>query len=115
MRTRWVWMVLVAAACGGGSDDPGVDGPGGTPDGPVVDAPPACVAPTGPGVEHQGAIGSDETWTAADSPHIVVAPVAVASATLTIERCAVVQLDGGIGIDVIGTPGSEGHLVAREA
>ena len=62
--------MVVAASCGG-SDEAIPDGPGGTPDAPRIDAPPACPAPTGPGVEHQGAIAADETWTAADSPHIV--------------------------------------------
>ena len=65
-----------------------------------------CPAPTGAGTEHSGVISADETWTAAQSPHIVKFGVDVRGATLTLEPCAVVRVKTGYSITVGGSPGS---------
>ena len=74
---------------------------------------PGCEAPTGAGTEHQGVLAADETWTAADSPHIVVSSVYVSSVTLTIEPCAVVRIRKGYHISVDGSMGSPDAIVAH--
>ncbi len=76
---------------------------GGT-DGSVVDASPQCRPRTGPGTTHTGTtITASETWTAAGSPHIVTfSTIIEAAATLTIEPCAVVQIEGGYSLQVRG-------------
>lgn len=87
-------------------------------DGAVVEdaGPPVepCPAPTGPGTMHEGDIDADETWTAADSPHIVTFGVQVKQGTLTIEACAVVRVQEGHTITVGGNTGAaEAVLVAH--
>jgi hypothetical protein len=74
-----------------------------------------CQAPAGPGVEHSGTISADETWTAADSPHIVTFGLRVVGATLTIEACAIVRVMEGYTISVGGgNPGDpDAKLVAH--
>jgi hypothetical protein len=85
-------------ASDGGTDSGGTDS-GGTDAGP----PNQCTAPTGPGTTHSGNVAADETWTAADSPHVVSSSISVAqAATLTIEPCAVVQIHGGDGLTING-------------
>lgn len=64
-----------------------------------------CSAPSGAGTTHQGSVASDETWSAADSPHVVTGNLAIDGATLTLEPCAVVRLQKGFGIDVGATAG----------
>jgi hypothetical protein len=56
----------------------------------------------GPGVSHeQGALGADETWRCADSPHVINGIVDVApGATLTIEAGAEVRLLPSSSVDV---------------
>lgn len=71
----------------------------------------ACEAPTGPGTDHTGTITSDETWTAAGSPHRIPSALQL-KATLTIEPCAVVQLSPGVSVDV-GTATEAGRLVTK--
>lgn len=61
------------------------------PDPPV---PSECVAPTGPGVMHPGSINAAETWTAADSPHILQYDTSI-YAPVTIEPCAEVLIGAG--------------------
>jgi hypothetical protein len=93
-----VTVLVTLAGCDDGSTDGGDDG------GP----PGACEAPIGPGVEHSGAIASDETWAAADGPHVVTFGIDVAAgARLTIEPCSQVRLRQGYSVVV------EGELVAE--
>jgi hypothetical protein len=73
----------------------------------------ACRTPTGPGTEHEGTIDADETWAAADSPHVVTFDLRVAASTLTIERCATVRLGKGFHIQVGATTGDEAAIVAH--
>ncbi len=75
---------------------------------PDPDPPSSCEVPTGAGTEHASAPAADETWTAAASPHIVTANIALpAGRTVTIEPCAVVQMRGAVGLLV------EGKLIAE--
>jgi hypothetical protein len=76
-----------------GNPEGGFGSDGGTSDPDSgADSGPSCPAPKGPGTEHQGnTITSNETWTAAASPHVIVDSIAI-SATLTIEPCAEVVL-----------------------
>jgi hypothetical protein len=90
-----------------GAEGPDANGPDPASDGgagPSADAGPdvRCVAPSGAGTTHVGTIDADETWTAADSPHVVTGDIHVVGATLTIEPCAVVRLRKGLIIDVRG-------------
>lgn len=72
--------------------------------------PSTCAPVTGPGTKHEATITADETWTAAASPHVVdFRSNVAATAKLTIEPCAVVQIKGGQGILV------EGQLLAEGA
>lgn len=63
-----------------------------------------CPTPTGAGTVHTGKIiTADETWTAAESPHVVTFGQQVnKGATLTIEPCAVVRVQGGYDFVVQG-------------
>ena len=62
-----------------------------------------CATPTGPGVEHVDYVTTDETWTAADSPHLIPRGIRVqAGATLTIEPCAEVRIQEPAAIRVFG-------------
>lgn len=82
---------------GGGSDGGGDSAPVNT-----------CAKPTGSGTKHSGTITADETWKAADSPHILTFGVKVAKgATLTIEPCAEVRIQKTYSIV------AEGNLVAE--
>jgi hypothetical protein len=90
--------LLTLVGCGGPSTDGADDG------GP----PNACQTPTGPGIEHSSTISSDETWAAADGPHVVTFGIDVApGARLTIEPCSQVRIRGGYSLVV------EGELVAE--
>lgn len=56
---------------------------------------------TSPGVEHAGAIQEDETWAAADSPHVVTERLVVEdNRRLTIDPCAVVIMGDGTAIQM---------------
>lgn len=72
------------------------------PDAPPVAEPdaaaPACVAPAGPGTQHASVV-APETWTAADSPHVIPADLKI-TAALTIEPCAVVRVGAAKSIAV---------------
>lgn len=96
-----------AAACEDGGANvapPASDG------GDGADVPSACAPAAGPGTPHPSTISADETWTAEGSPHLVAASTTIAAgATLTLEPCAVVKVEAGMGILV------EGRLVATGA
>jgi hypothetical protein len=91
----FVMAPAIIAACS--SDSPKAPSPGGpdaaTPiDGgstPTPEGGTGCSKGTGP-TTHSGSVGS-ETWTAATSPHVLVADTSV-TGTLTIEPCAEVQI-----------------------
>jgi hypothetical protein len=69
-----------------------------------------CKAATGAGTMHKDTIAADETWTAANGPHVVSFDLKVSKgATLTIEPCAEVRIQKGYSIVV------EGNLVALGA
>ncbi|MBX3190914.1 MAG: hypothetical protein KF819_28220 [Labilithrix sp.] len=106
-------FATVLGACdsnspGGEPPGPGADGgPGGDDDGSVAST---CAPTSGPGTTHASSPTADETWTAADSPHIVTAALSIAAGrTLTLEPCAVVKIKGSIGFTV------QGKLVATGA
>jgi hypothetical protein len=82
--------------------------------GSVVDASSQCAPTTGPGTTHTGTtITASETWTAAGSPHVVTfSTIIEAAATLTIEPCTVVRIDGGYGLHVRGKLAAKGTSAA---
>jgi hypothetical protein len=68
-----------------------------------------CAPVTGPGTKHP-TVTADETWSAATSPHILETSTSIpAGRTITVEPCAVVRMNGGVGLVV------EGKLVALGA
>jgi len=91
------------AACGG-SDDNGDGGDDGGADAGSADAATACAAPSST-ITHDGNITADETWSG-DVAHLVPGDLAVESATLTIEACAIVSMGAGASITVRGDPGA---------
>jgi hypothetical protein len=96
LRTTFALTIFAVAACGGGdSVIPLPDAPS-LPDArPLVDAPfLGCTPPTGAGTTHGGSVSAAETWTAADSPHMLPFDTSVYAA-LTIEACAIVQIGPG--------------------
>ncbi|HEX7602059.1 MAG TPA: hypothetical protein VF316_10655 [Polyangiaceae bacterium] len=118
MRTFWMASTLISLVtlCHCNPSDPTTP----TPDGGAVNT---CAAPTGPGTKHGGdAVTTDTVWRAADGPHTVTFGFSVQKgATLTIEPCAEVRIQGGYGITVNGTLKAEGtasqpiHVVADDA
>ncbi|HUJ57684.1 MAG TPA: hypothetical protein VLX92_04315, partial [Kofleriaceae bacterium] len=90
--------LLGAAAC----TDPAATTP--TPDAPA----PACTPPAGPGTTHATTISGPETWTAAASPHVIPADLAI-SAQVTIEACAQVLIAPNTTV----TLETGGSIVAR--
>ncbi len=84
--------ILLCAACG---DDAGFIWP----DGPDIDATPACPPITGPGVVKGTNITTPETWTAAESPHIIMFDTSIGAA-VTIEKCAEVRIGGGKQVSI---------------
>lgn len=67
-----------------------------------------CVAPSGPGTEHSSVTG-DETWTAETGPHRITTGITVREgSSLTVEPCAVVELDEAGSILVEGTLDARG-------
>ncbi|MBV8756546.1 MAG: hypothetical protein JO257_04705 [Deltaproteobacteria bacterium] len=114
MRTLVLVVVAGAVACGG-------DKPRHTPDASPVDAAPpdapACPPVTGAGTMHTGTITTAQTWSAADSPHIIPSDTSL-RADITIEACAVVQIGDGKTLDVRGVltaAGMPGKPVTIEA
>jgi hypothetical protein len=104
------------------ADLPGTDGGSGpladsgfAPDSGTSVAPgPPCPSPSGSGATHAGSVTADETWTAADSPHVVTSALHVTGATVTIEPCAVVRLRPGVIVDMrANAAGQSGELVAH--
>jgi hypothetical protein len=130
---RAVLVAALLASCGGGDKEPstgcGSSGPcplgltcspttqmcvmtGAPPDAapadaPLPDATPACLPGSGPTL-HPGSVSTNETWTAAASPHVVRNDINV-SATLTIEPCVEVRLGPKVTIGV----GTTGRIVAE--
>jgi hypothetical protein len=101
---------------GAGGEDQGQAGAAGSSAGAAATGIPprwgsSCAAPTGAGVEHTSNVTADETWLAADSPHIVSSNLVV-SAKLTIESCAVVEVAAGRTLSVVGS-GRLATLVAE--
>lgn len=76
---------------------------------PVPDAGPACPAlsPDG-GTRHGGSVTTDETWTAAGSPHVLPFDLSV-SAKITLDPCAIVTL----AVDKTITVGANGSIEAK--
>lgn len=75
-----------------------------------------CPEPTGEGTTHERFVSKDETWTAADGPHLLPDGAAI-DATLTIEACAVVRVGAFADIAVGGelvTLGEAGRGVVIE-
>jgi hypothetical protein len=73
-----------------------------------------CAPITGSGTTHAKNVESNETWTAAGSPHIVTSPIAVLNgSTLTIEPCAEVRMAKDTSIDVASPSDSTGVLKAE--
>jgi len=80
-------------------------------DGGALDAavPETCAATSGAGTTHDATLAADETWTAADSPHVIGTSLAIpAGRTLTLEPCAVVHLGAGASVLVNGKLLAEG-------
>src|SRR5215467_2135917 len=105
-------ILLAVAACGGGSH-------GHLPDAPELDTQvPPCAAPAGAGTMHTGTITMAQTWTAADSPHIIPSDTSI-RADITIEACAVVRIGDGKTLEVRGATltaaGMPGRPVTIEA
>lgn len=71
-------------------------------------APPSCMPASGAGTMHTTTISQPETWTAAESPHVIPGDLSVA-ATVTIEACAIVELAPGVTV----TAGTGGSVVAQ--
>lgn len=74
---------------------------------------PPCGQATGSGTTHSANITANETWTAAESPHVVTSALRV-DATLTIEKCATVVLSKGVTLS-IGSSSSAGKLITQGA
>lgn len=74
-----------------------------------------CPIPSGAGVVHAADVTRDETWRAADGPHVIRGRVAVrGAATLTLEPCAELRLEADASLDVGTQHGMEpARLVAR--
>ncbi|MFO0722198.1 MAG: hypothetical protein U1E65_00360 [Myxococcota bacterium] len=101
---------LVVGACSSASAPPGETVPV-TPD--DLAAAKGCPAPSGAGTMHTDTVTTDETWTAAGSPHHVPNSLTL-EAKVTIEPCAVVLLGGQTSITVGNRP-KTGGLVAKGA
>lgn len=60
-------------------------------------------------VTHSSDIAADESWAGAGTVHIVASPIRIlAPATVTVQKCAIVKLAAGAGIDVRGDTASGG-------
>jgi hypothetical protein len=94
-------MLALAAAC---NPTPITNGDGGTDAGMM---PSTCPTPSGAGTMH-GSVMTDQTWTAATSPHVFMGDANIL-ATLTLEACAVVQIPAKGTITV----GTNGKIVAQ--
>jgi hypothetical protein len=80
-------------------------------------APPvtACNTPNGTVVQHSSNVVANETWAGAGTVHVVASTISVmAPATLTIQKCAIVQLKARVQIIVHGgtSAGSIATLLA---
>lgn len=106
-------LPLVVLACESSSSSSAQPDGGTTPDGgsgPDASVPSTCAPLSGEGTKHANKPEADETWTAAASPHVIDAAYSIpAGKTITLEPCAVVRLNGAVGVLV------EGKLIARGA
>lgn len=117
--TRSFFFVFVAglAACeNSGSPSPAPDA-GATLDAGETPVVSKCIAPTGEGTSHSGALAADEeVWTAAGSPHVITFPITIrAGQKLTVEPCAVVRLEAGTSVLVAGELIADGAADQRIA
>ena len=82
----------------------------------TVDTPFVCgSSENGTVISHGANIAASETWAGAGTVHLVTAPISIlAPATVTIQKCAIVKLAAGAGIDVRGdtTTGAIAKLVS---
>jgi hypothetical protein len=108
-RTSLLALTLILFGCG--EKQKGPMGPG-TPGNNIVTGS-NCPVPPGPGLAHQGTVTSDQTWTAADGPHVVESGLVVSGATLTLEPCAVVLLGRNASIEVGDSSGPPSAIVAH--
>src|SRR2546423_13729091 len=84
-------VALLASGCSGG-------GGGG----------PSCKAGTGP-TTHAASLNSSETWTAAESPHLLDADTIInPSAVITLEPCAVLQIAPKKSLAITGALHADG-------
>lgn len=89
--------LVLFVAC---SDDPTSDLDGG---GRGSSVPSTCAPLTGAGTTHDASPSDDETWTASESPHVVSGSLSLpAGRTITVEPCAVVQMESGASMVVEG-------------
>jgi hypothetical protein len=84
---RSLFVLTLLAACSAPMNPPPDAGPTG------------CTAPAGAGKMHGGSVNADETWTEAESPHVIPSDMSV-YAKLTLEPCAVVTLAAGRSVTV---------------
>lgn len=122
MARRFLWVFVFCSACGGSTIEPPPDGgisdSGVEPDSGVV----SCPAPSAGPTMHMRSPSSDETWTAAGSPHIVASEISIPiGTTLTIEPCAEVRVAPGLSIHArgalraVGTASQPIKITARDA
>ncbi len=103
---KQVALALVLVGCG----DDGVNTlPDAPPDAPI-DAPFVCPPATGAGTNRSSGINAPETWTLAESPHIIRTDTSI-NAAVTIEPCSVVRIAGDRSINVR----ANGSLIAHGA
>lgn len=95
-------LVSLLACDDSTSPSPATPGPG-TDAGGTPSTPSTCPTVTGAGTTHAASPTADETWTAAASPHVITASQSIpAGVTVTIEPCAVVKIQPGLGVLVQG-------------
>lgn len=76
----------------------------------------ACGTQNGVVVQHADNVTADETWAGGGTTHVVTSTISImAPATLTIQKCAIVQLKAGVQIVVHGdaTGGATATLLAE--
>src|SRR5947207_12373057 len=103
LRSLSFSLVIALAGCG---DDSGSSV---TPDMSMPTGQNDCPPPSGPGVQHSGILTTSDTWTAADSPHVITSSTQIrGGATITLEPCAVVRVQKGYTIAVGAANAADG-------